>query len=166
MSDAAIINAVSRGVMATLVDGTVRIKLDIEPADAAKAFAMMGMPGSPVVVASISIGTPPPASSNAAPHTDATPKQIGLAGGPLARLAGMWCGDPDFADWLADEHGVMFNGALADADGDIGRAATSVLRALCGIESRIELDHDDDAAGRFQTRIRQPFMAHRERAAA
>lgn len=153
MSEQAVIMAVSRGVMATLVDGTVRIKIDVEPADAAKAFALMGMPGSPIAIAALVLGTPPKAEAQPEPP----PKPVG---GALAKLAGMWCANDTFADWMADTHSKLFDGALADAEGDIAEASAAILRALCGVESRIELDHDEVAAARFHERIRLPYMAY------
>lgn len=164
MSDA--IMAVSRGVMATLVDGTVRIKIDVEPADAAKAFALMGMPGSPIAIAALALGTPTPSAPAASTHTDTAPEHQKATGGALARLSGMWCGSPDFIDWLADTHPQLFEGALADAEGNIADAAATLVRALCNIESRIELDHDPVAASLFHERIRAPYMAYRDGVAA
>lgn len=158
MSEQAVIKAVSRGVMATLVDGTIRVKIDIEPADAELAFKLLGMPGNPVAIARLlSAG-----ESNPAP----SPEPVKPKGGPLAKLAGMWCAEPEFADWLADCHPLIFEGALQDANGDVEEAAKRIVCSLCGIESRIELDHAQYAADLFHERIRQPYMAHLERAAA
>lgn len=146
-----VIAAVSRGVMATLADGTIRVKIDIEPADAELAFRLLGMPGNPIAIARL-LG----AGEKPAPEPE-KPK-----GGPLAKLAGQWCNSQSFVDWLADEHRAIFEGALADYHGDAEMAAAAIVRALCGIQSRAELDNDEAAARAFHVRIREPYMAHLE----
>lgn len=160
-----LITAVSRGVMTTLVDGTIRFKIDIEPGDAALAFAMMGMPGSPIVIAAPRIMPPIQAEKIAAAVIEPDPEEK-MKGGQLAKLAGMWCNSVDFADWLAVEHKQMFEAALDDALGDPVVACAALLRAFCNIKSRAELDHDDIAAELFHHRIRKPFMAHVNKEAA
>lgn len=159
-----LITAVSRGVMTTLVDGTIRFKIDIEPGDAASAFAMMGMPGSPIVIAAL--GIIPPIATVIEPDHEEKPDPEKKKGGQMAKLAGMWCGSVEFADWLAVEHKQMFEAALDDALGDTVVASAALLRAFCNIQSRAELDHDDMAAELFHHRIRKPFMAHLNKAAA
>jgi hypothetical protein len=65
-----------------------------------------------------------------------------LKGGPLAKLAGMWCQSPDFQEWC---------GARAPDD------ARKFILHKCSIESRAELDHDPDAAKEFHV-IRRQFV--------
>lgn len=146
-----IIAAVSRGVMATLADGTLRVKIDIEPGDAEQAFKLLGMPGNPIAIARLAVGTPTPQPEPEAPK-----------GGPLAKLAGQWCASRDFADWLADVYGDTFRDALAVKHGDIAEACAVMVRFLCAIESRAMLDHDEQAERLFHARIRIPYMAHLE----
>ncbi|TMS58515.1 hypothetical protein MW7_007260 [Imbroritus primus] len=73
-------------------------------------------------------------------------------GGQLARLAGMWCNDPEF--WAFLNKRASTPGAVADA----GRAADQV-RYMCAVQSRAELDNDAQAAALFHRRVRLPFMA-------
>ena len=63
-------------------------------------------------------------------------------GGPLAKLAGMWCNDPQFQQWLG----------VTNAD-----AAAKEIYQRCGISSRAELDHDQDAAAMFAVFVRHPY---------
>jgi len=70
-------------------------------------------------------------------------------GGEWAKLAGMWCADPDFQMWA----GTTYIGRHAGLD-----EATKIVREKCGIESRAELDHDPEALARFNEHIRYPFM--------
>ena len=157
MSETAIVRGISRGVMATLADGTIRVKLDFEPNDAAAAFAIFGMPGSPVAVARL-------ATENAtisAADTSTSPEKQRAAGGPLARLSGMWCSQPSFAEWLSEAMAPIWlrtqqlNEGLGDHE-----AAAICVRSICNVASRSELDHDVEAGHKFLTKIRLPYMAH------
>jgi hypothetical protein len=63
-------------------------------------------------------------------------------GGELARRAGIVCGEKAFWKFLDDTPQVP-NGVI-NADG-----AADELRSLCGIRSRAELDHNPEAAAKF-----------------
>jgi len=65
-----------------------------------------------------------------------------LKGGPLAKLAGMWCQSRDFMRWC---------GAASPS-----KAKLFILE-VCGIESRVELDHNPVAAEIFHRRIRSVY---------
>lgn len=73
------------------------------------------------------------------------PHQEKPKGGPLSKLAGMWCNDPEFWKWLecGSENG-----------------ASACVRELCGIESRVELDNDPVAAEKFHSLIRGPYSKY------
>lgn len=73
-------------------------------------------------------------------------------GGQLARMAGMWCNDPEF--WAFLNKRASTPGAVTNAM----RAAEQV-RFMCGVGSRADLDNDTGAAERFHRRVRLPFMA-------
>ena len=64
-------------------------------------------------------------------------------GGPLARLAGQWCADPVFREWL---------GAFDESH------AAAYIKKVCGVASRRLLDHDVDAADKFHAYVRGPYM--------
>ena len=138
------IEASSIGVR-TMADGTLRITADIEPRHAQAAFALFGAPGTPLALAALK-----PASSE--PQKEEKPK-----GGELARLAGMWCNDPAFHRWAQDGFPTQWESA---AGATPATWAASVIRAVCAIESRAELDNDDAAAKRFDLLIRRPYMKH------
>lgn len=72
-------------------------------------------------------------------------------GGPLAKLAGMWAADPEFWAWLGTVH------TSNHWDGD---TAAAYIRNVCGVESRAELDHDEEAATCFHTHVRGPFSKY------
>ena len=136
--------------MKTMADGTLRLTLDIEPRFAKAAFGLFGAPGTPCAIAALRIGAPAPAEPE-------KPK-----GGPLAKLAGMWCGEKKFQDWT-----LSLRSAKALAIGMVVPPPCDEYARLwvcmtCGVSSRAELDHSAEAAEKFERLIRRPFMAHLE----
>ena len=83
-----------------------------------------------------------------------------LKGGPLAKLAGMFCNDPNFSRWL-NEHGrfTHMEGLSVNADGQIFNPvmARADILETCKIQSRKELDHNSAAARIFHEEIRLPY---------
>ena len=71
------------------------------------------------------------------------------SGGALAKLAGMWCSDPSFWEWLL--HAYAWKCVSADD-------AATLIRQECNVESRAELDSNTKAERIFHDRIRIPFM--------
>ena len=131
--------------MRTMADGTLRLSIDIEPANAQDAFRLFAAPGTPAAIAALQVGYAAAGEPSVKESlTPETPK-----GGALAKLAGMWCADKTFQSWL----GV--------ADEDSENRATLSFYELCDIRSRRELDHDPAAAERFNRLIRGPYMKWR-----
>jgi hypothetical protein len=128
----------------TMSDGTLRISIDIEPANAQAAFALFGAPGRAIALAALKDG------SGAVKE----PEPEKPKGGEWAKLAGMWCNDPDFWEWI---NSTTHEGIFWDVKNDIDAAV--LIRELCLIQSRAELDHDRGARHLFSDRIRMPFMA-------
>jgi hypothetical protein len=127
----------------TMSDGTLRISIDIEPANAQAAFALFGAPGRAVALAALKDG------SGAVKE----PEPEKPKGGEWAKLAGMWCNDPDFWTFLNTQF------PLDDYCENATHAAMSVRIYSGNIVSRAELDSDSRAFYFFNTRIRIPFMA-------
>lgn len=124
----------------TMSDGTLRLSIDIEPRNAQAAFALFGAPGRAVALAALKDG---------AGAVTEIPVSEKPKGGEWAKLAGMWCNDPDFWAWLNQTFKLYVQ---------IPLQAATVLRSHCEIESRAELDNDPAALQRFNERIRHPFM--------
>lgn len=82
-------------------------------------------------------------------------------GGPLAQLAGRWCGDETFRIWLCQTYPDVVE-AIAEASGSkpFAEVVAQAIRAICGVQSRAQLDHDHQAATRFNAAIRHPYQAH------
>lgn len=136
MADA--IPAVSRKI-STLVDGTLRLTVDIEPMYAQDAFALFGGGNIPMALAALNAGTQIPAEPETAKEE--------LKGGELSRCAGMMVRNPAY--W--ESQGV---GSMSEAD--------QILKGWCRIKSKRELDHNPEAAELFHKHVRKPFLAWQE----
>lgn len=121
-----------------LVDGTLAMTIHIDPQYRDAAITLFGAPGSGMAIAALK-----PATSEPAPK-----------GGSLSRDAAMMCQEPDFQRWVLSE----FPDQRDAAEGSTPVAwAASVVRAVCGIESRAELESDPAAAKRWHELIRKPY---------
>lgn len=67
-------------------------------------------------------------------------------GGKLAQKAGILCSEGAFIKYLNDTYRVEISNMLREGPAD----PADLLRALCGVESRADLDHDDKAASIFK----------------
>lgn len=112
----------------TMADDTLRLTVDIEPRHAKAAFELFGSRGTAVALAAIKSTPDAPVDK---------PK-----GGQLAKLAGIWCADARFQEWIG-----------ADDEDD----ARQMIYNLCGIKSRAELDHDKQAEAVFHKEVRIPY---------
>lgn len=83
-----------------------------------------------------------------------------VKGGPLARLAGMWCQREDFQDWLCEKHNDLWREAWVKvAEPSRPELAKLLLYSLCNIDSLAKLDHEPAAQVVFHDLIREPFSA-------
>lgn len=87
---------------------------------------------------------------------DEKPKPLPEKGGPLSILAARWCQDPEFQLWLAKDF-------IVDEELPIEEAAAVIVRDICNVKSRRELDHNDAAAHNFHEYFRRPFIAYQEK---
>lgn len=144
MSDALAIEAVRRQVR-ELVDGSLEIKLHVEPRFKAEFHRLFPNIDMPVALAPLSLQLSAESlRSEAAAAAEVAPPR----GGELARLAGRLCNDVEFQEWLAG------NFAREKVDSN---AAAALVRAICGVSSRAQLDSNADAAQTFHETIRKPF---------
>lgn len=126
----------------TTVDGSLVIQFEIEPRHAQKAFALFGAPGTPVAMARI---MPEVAQRQAQRDTAAVEK-----GGQLCKLAAIFCNSEDFRTWLRLTYDPLPRNA---------EDAAEIIRRVCKIESRSQLDHDPEAAATFHSTFRLPYSA-------
>lgn len=81
------------------------------------------------------------------PAAPETPK-----GGMLAKLAGMLCDQPEFRAFL--NRSPVSGGQVIQSAED----AANLVRKVCGVASRAELDHNEKAAQIFHQAIRLPYV--------
>lgn len=137
--------------VATLADGSLRLTLDIEPRDAQAAFALFGAPGRAVALAALKDGSGVVAGFPVTEPDVGNPISEKPKGGEWAKMAGMWCADPDF--W------VFLNQTYPNDDYvENAEHAAMAVRIYCDIESRAELDHNPAALELFNVKIRRPFQ--------
>lgn len=121
-----------------LVDGTLEVKFHVDPSFKAAFHRLFPNIDTPVAIAPL-----------VADFERREPKQEEPKGGPLCKLAAIWCKDEDFWKWLIE---VKKLGAVDE------ELAAIWIRDTCGIDSRRELDQNEWAAERFQRSVRAPFM--------
>lgn len=124
----------------TMADGSLRIEIEVEPRNAQAAFALFGAPGRAVALAALKDG----AQAVTEKPVSEKPK-----GGEWAKLAGMWCADPDFWLWANQQgHSWVLSAGTAG----------QFMREMCMVDSRVAFDNDEAALARFNETIRLPFM--------
>lgn len=138
-----VISGTRRG-MKELVDGTLRVSIDIDPIHRAAFFAAFSRIDMPVALAPLVANFE---QINGAHKTDDLPPKTvdepnndvasmaRAKGGDLAKWAGILSNDPVFWEW---------------ADVENAEQAADLIRLDCDIDSRAELDHDANAAKIFR----------------
>lgn len=125
--------------MRTLVDGSLRISFDIEPAHAQDAFRLFAAPGTPVAIAALQVG-----------YAAAKEPEAKETVGPLCKWLAIRCTEPEFWQWLNED--------LSYTVGSEEQAAHAV-RHILGVESRKDVDDNLEVAACFHSYIRRPFQA-------
>jgi hypothetical protein len=80
-----------------------------------------------------------------------------LKGGPKSKRVAMLCQQADFQDYVAYRINSAQVGGERIPDVD-PKAADAWVKGICGIKSKVELDHNEDAWAMFQSRIMSPFI--------
>jgi hypothetical protein len=131
----------TRRAMKEMADGTIRVQIDIDPACRAQFLALFPNIDMPVALAPLVADF-----ERREPELTEKPK-----GGELAKLAGMFCRDLDFLRFLSER-------TPSNAPVQRMADAAKTICAVCGIESRAELDHNPAAAEMFHNEFRLPFV--------
>lgn len=134
-----------------MADGSLRIEVEVEPKDAQAAFALFGRPGAPMALAALKEGYAAVGNEPKSPKPEEKPK-----GGLLSQWAAMRCAEEPFQKWIASEYPAAFE----DIEGPPLVRAAILIRKICSIRSRAELDHDTDAAELFRKYILHPWQKH------
>lgn len=143
MSD--LIQATSRQVK-TMVDGTLRLTVDISPLNAQAAFALFGMPDAPVVLARL---TQEAALQNAQTETIL---EAEIKGGFLSQWLAVRCQEPNFWRFIEYCRGIK-SGCINSI-----QSCDKELKNYLDIESKKEIDNDEEIKKRFHELIRLPYL--------
>jgi hypothetical protein len=142
------------GAIRSLVDGTLRLTVDIEPKDAQEAFALFGRPGSPVALARIS-------NEAAVEHdrkSQAQPPAEPLERKPLslASKVAITCAEKSFWAFLKADRKPGWNEAYGHllatdpvARFDDSEIAAVLVRRICQVKSRSEITPGSAAERRW-----------------
>jgi hypothetical protein len=157
MSAAAISAAAMR--CRTMADGSLRIEVEVEPADAQAAFAMFGKPGAPMALAALVVGHAQAGKAHE-PEPAAKPPTPSKADGidhTISKWVALRCREPVFWDWI-ESRGLKNPGFEGWERSE--QAAAAWVRWRCSVASRAEFDTSPSAAERFHSFIRGPFSKY------
>lgn len=128
----------TRRAMKELVDGTIRIQIDIDPQYRAEFLTNFSQIDMPVAIAPLKADF----------EQGKQQESIKISG--LTLLAVEWCKEPQFWQWINS----CFEFHVAEDE----LTAKDTILDMCGIESRKELNTNPKAAAIFQQEIRVPYM--------
>ena len=138
------------GAIRSLVDGTLRLTVDIEPKDAQAAFALFGKPGSPVALARITNEAAVEHDRKAQAQPPAEPLERKPM--PLPSRVALTCQSPSFQQFLAShrpfawEQAQISVGHSTDLKFSKEAWAADVVKTFCGVSSRKEITPGSTAA--------------------
>jgi hypothetical protein len=140
MAEETVVISGTRRKAQELADGTLRVQIDIDPRFKQDFHRLFPQIDTPCALAPLALDFEKLSKYPEEPK-----------GGELARLAGIWCKNPDFKQWLSKKYpGNTFN------EGD----AANWIRKSCRVNSRSEIDNNAEAEWYFQNHIRRPFMEY------
>jgi hypothetical protein len=154
--------------MKELVDGTIRVQIDIEPQHRTAFLELFPAIDMPVALAPLNIGQAPAVPGDdddiEPPYTgpvtfskaDLESKDIGsstwTALGPLCKSAIMLGKEEAFQEWVCSQQETVVGEPIPRNDEEW---AANYIRVSCGVESRKELDEVPEAKAAFKDMMRQ-----------
>lgn len=141
----------TRRAIRELADGTIRVQIDIDPRFRKEFFELFAQIDMPVAIAPLKRD-----------FEEQTKEAERPKGGELAKLAGMLCLKPEFQEFLRFTYSEEWNKAYAafrlfGAGDRFHDIAAQSLRKILGIESRSQIDANQDVTERFHI-IRNAFL--------
>ena len=133
----------SSGTYRSRVDGTIVLSVEIEPQYRAAALALFGQPGTSMALAALKAG-------HAAKSDEGT--------GYWCFRAVQRCKEQEFWRWIT-ETSLQSKAPNSEAE------AAKVVREVCGVESRNELDTNIKAREVYQKKFEFPYITWLKRAA-
>lgn len=139
----------------TMADGCPRITLDLQ-CSLSDVAAMGLMPGAPFAIARLDKAASVQATQPAMENKQDEPRPTG---GQNSRWVALRCKEQVFWDFLNSR---SFDGIRTEKVSNEEEAA-HLVRNVCGVASRAELDTDAVAEQRYHNLIRKPFSAYMQR---
>jgi len=141
-----------------MADGSLRITLEFDPRNAKEAFSLFGARGTSCAIVAFTQEAAKQSAQDKIIEAD-KPK-----GGELAKLAGMWCKEHKFFEFIRPVYDRWMGGdggGYGDLDSDtIGlmgeeQICRHAIYVICKINSRAEID--EFAPELFHKIIREPY---------
>ena len=130
--------------MKTMADGTLRISFDIEPINAQDAFKLFATPGTQVAIAALVDG-----SYLAQIPSNSTELKQQERMGDACYWTVVRCQEPLFWEFLESEcPGQSIKNKFDAAE---------LVKTVCGVDTRKELDTNPEANKYWNTDIREPY---------
>lgn len=136
----------------TMADGTLRITFDVEPSQAQDAFRLFAAPGTQVAIVALKDG-----SFLEQPEAEipvSVPVSRAHMGDCCYRTV-MWCQDKTF--WAFLSHAFPSADTVNNAS-----EAGELVKFICAVDSRKELDTDSEANKAWHRLIREPYRLYLE----
>lgn len=156
MKETSVVSGTRRGIK-ELVDGTIRVSVDIDPRFRRAFFELFPDIDAPVALAPLVESFEQPSPETDRVVTEAAKEAVKPVGGKLAKLAGQLCADGEFAGWLMGAAPLVYAEEAKEGRDDL---TARVVRHICNVESRAELDHNPVAAEKFHELIRKPWARY------
>ena len=141
----------------TMADGTLRISFDVEPSQAQAAFKLFAAPGTQVAIAALKDGS---FLAQPAPNPEAYPDlpQPRVQLGDACYRTVLWCNEPSFWKFLSSEYV-----GLSKTDVSNASEASYLVKVICAVTSRKDLDTNDSANKSWHRLIRLPYADYLKR---
>ena len=125
-----------------LVDGSLRVVIDVDPNEVPKALAGLNKPGIPLAIARLTNQAAVEHDRSRMTEAPADPLPAHKLPSPLSSRVAMTCGERSFWRFLGERTG------LQSVDKD---AAADIVRRMCGVGSRSEIKPGTPAAERWES---------------
>lgn len=163
-----------------MVDGTLRVTLDIEPKDVAAAHQLFNKPGAPVAIARLTDAAAQKASQTpavvAGQEGDASLSGRSEGSRPAAspserkpltlpQQVALTCQQKSFHRYIQNVYGVSWKNFVTELSGDASDAelVACIVRRLCNVTSRAQIK-EGTAAASYWERIEADYLDYQRRA--
>ncbi|GAA0235721.1 hypothetical protein LNAOJCKE_0903 [Methylorubrum aminovorans] len=145
-----------------LVDGSLRVVIDVDPAEVPKALAGLNKPGIPLAIARLTNQAAVEHDRSRMAEEPADPLPAHKLPTPLSSRVAMTCNESSFRDFLS---AFDTDGFSAVVQSGCVEPVKQYVRDFCDVNSRAEIKPGTPAAQRWETLRAEYEFWQRERAA-